>query len=320
MVQQQSILTVIGDVGVDLVMGPIHDWPQVGTETIVDRNELRAGGSAGNCALAMRYMGAPCRLVSMTGNDDFGGWLAGQFDMAARKLPVAPAPTSLSVGIIHECGERSFFTTKGHLQEFGLPDVLPQLPLSVPEGSVALLCGVFLTPKLRAQYADLIAVLKARGYSVAIDTGWPPEGWDEALRQEVFGWLEHCDHILLNETEILNLAGCAALHEALDTICYRLDATATVVAKTGPRGAEARRANERVSTLSPKADIADTIGAGDSFNAGYLLAQLKGAPLEDSLAAGCRAATAIISRFPRRRILPGELAHTVANTLAQASA
>ena len=39
-------LIVIGDVGVDLVQGPISAWPRIGPETLVERSELRAGGSA----------------------------------------------------------------------------------------------------------------------------------------------------------------------------------------------------------------------------------------------------------------------------------
>jgi ribokinase len=37
---------------------------------------------------------------------------------------------------------------------------------------------------------------------------------------------------------------------------------------------------------------------------GYLLARLAGCRLAESLEAGCRAASAIISRFPRRSIAP----------------
>jgi hypothetical protein len=38
-------LTIIGDIGVDLVLGPLSGWPRVGTETIMERSELRAGAS-----------------------------------------------------------------------------------------------------------------------------------------------------------------------------------------------------------------------------------------------------------------------------------
>ena len=61
-------------------------------------------------------------------------------------------------------------------------------------------------------------------------------------------------------------------------------------------------------SAAPETKIFDSIGAGDSFNAGYLLARMDGAALPEALAAGCRAAAAIISRFPRRSIGLGELA------------
>ena len=50
-------LAVIGNVNVDLIMGPAAPWPQPGTEIIVDHDELRVGGSAGNAALAWMALG-----------------------------------------------------------------------------------------------------------------------------------------------------------------------------------------------------------------------------------------------------------------------
>jgi len=65
-------LTIIGDVGVDVVMGPIGEWPRVGTETMMERSELRPGGTAANAALAVSYLGGKSRRVSAVGNEDFG--------------------------------------------------------------------------------------------------------------------------------------------------------------------------------------------------------------------------------------------------------
>ena len=62
-------LTIIGDVGVDLVLGPISGWPRIGTETLVELSELRAGGSAGNAALAVSSLGGDSQLLSVVGND-----------------------------------------------------------------------------------------------------------------------------------------------------------------------------------------------------------------------------------------------------------
>jgi ribokinase len=292
-------LLVIGDVGVDLVMGPISDWPSVGTEILMDKSELRPGGSAGNAVLAARYLGERAELVSAVGSDDFGSWLGEQLEGEATELAICDAPTTLTVGIIHASGERTFFTTRGHLEQLTYELLRPRIP-AAGSGSIALLSGAFLTPALRASYPRLIDELVALGYRVALDTNWPPLGWSAALRAEVAGWMARCDHVLLNDLEVMSLADAADLDTALAQLAPRLKSGATLVAKSGERGAVAVADGRRCTAAATQATIFDTVGAGDSFNAGYLLARLRGAELADSLAAGCEAAAAIISSFPRR--------------------
>jgi sugar/nucleoside kinase (ribokinase family) len=301
-------LVIIGDVGVDLVLGPISEWPRVGTETLVDRSELRAGGSAANAALAVSYLGGHSQLLSVVGNDEPGAWLRGQLQALGATLAVCDAPTTLSVGLIHSCGERTFFTTRGHLEALSHEILRPCIPRAPDAGSIALLSGIFLTPALRAAYPLLIRELHALGYRVALDTNWPPQGWSEALRAEVASWVSASDHVLLNELEVRSLADTIDLTAAIERLAAMLKRGATLVVKTGARGAIGTEDGQRCECAAPQASMFDTVGAGDSFNAGYLLARLDGAGLAESLAAGCRAASAIIARFPRRSIAAGDLA------------
>jgi ribokinase len=300
-------LTIIGDIGVDFVLGPVSGWPRIGTETIMERSELRAGGSAGNAALAVSYLGGVSRLVSIVGNDDMGVWLGEQFQHLGASLEVCDAPTTLSIGLIHSCGERTFFTTRGHLEKLSYERVRARLAPATHPNAIALLSGVFLTPMLRRSYPLLIRELKALGYQVALDTNWPPQDWNVAVRAEVADWIGHCQHVLLNELEVASLADSQDLTVAIERLAPLLKPGATLVVKTGARGALAIQDGRRCECAAPQATIFDTIGAGDSFNAGYLLARLSGCELADSLAAGCNAAAAIISRFPRRLIGPGDL-------------
>ena len=46
--------------------------------------------------------------------------------------------------------------------------------------------------------------------------------------------------------------------------------------------------------VPPVANVIDTTGAGDTFNAGYLAARLKGAPADDAARQGIRCAGIII--------------------------
>ena len=309
-------LTIIGDVGVDLVLGPISGWPKVGTETLVERSELRAGGSAGNTALAVNYLGEQSRLLSLVGNDDFGPWLTEQFGSLNASLPVCDAPTSMSIGFIHDVGERTFFTTRGHLEQLTYEHVRPHLRPAAHVDSMVMLSGVFLTPQLRASYAQVIDEIASLGYQVALDTGWPPGNWSEHVREEVSQWLAKCDHVLLNELEVASLANREDLESAIPRVARLLKPGASLIVKTGARGALGIESGRRLEYRAAQFNVFDTIGAGDSFNAGYLLSRLQGGDLSHSLMAGCKAAASIISRFPRRQIQPGELADRIASPLA----
>ena len=305
---EQRRLIIIGDVGVDLVLGAISGWPRIGTETLVERSELRAGGSAGNAALAVSYLGGDSQLLSVVGNDEPGSWLAGQMRPLNASLAICNAPTTLTVGLIHSCGERTFFTTHGHLEALSYELLRPRIAPAPAPGSIALLSGVFLTPGLRASYSLLIRDLQALGYGIALDTNWPPEDWSAALRAEVTGWISSCDHVLLNDLEVRSLADRDDLDGAIEWLAPMLKPGASLIVKTGARGALGMQDGKRCEHPAAQAAIFDTIGAGDSFNAGYLLARLDGAGLRESLAAGCEAATSIIARFPRRSIAAGDLA------------
>lgn len=171
--------------------------------------------------------------------------------------------------------------------------------------------GRFLLPQLRAFYPSLLSELRDRGYNIALDTGWPPEGWTPAARREVAGWIAQCDHLLVNETELLHLTSESDLNRAISAVEPLLRADATLVVKLGANGALGRQGGAACSAMAPEVAPFDTIGAGDSFNAGYLHARLSGCDLTTSLDAGCTVASSIISRFPRHAILPGELASAV---------
>jgi sugar/nucleoside kinase (ribokinase family) len=301
-------LFVVGDLCVDLVMGSIEGWPQIGTEVLLPRSELRAGGSAANAALAMRHLGLPAHLISAVGNDDFGRFLHGQFHGLRADLQICDMPSTVSVGLMHACGERNFFTTHGHLEHLSLEHVLTRLPSASPAGAIVLLTGVFLLPQLRAHYTALMETIRARGFQVALDTGWPSDNWTDANRALVASWIPLCDHLLINELEALSITATEDLDAALDRLANWSKPGASIVVKTGAKGVTGVQHGQRLHQQSARAAIFDTIGAGDSFNAGYLAMRLRGGGLAQALAAGCRAAAAILQRFPRSAIQPGELA------------
>lgn len=334
-------LVIVGDVSVDLVLGTLDGWPKIGTEQLLPRSELRAGGSAANAALAARHLGLSPHLIGAIGNDDLAQWLRLQLAGIRVDLQTCASDTTVSVGLLHAHGERTFFTSCGHLQHLTPAFVLTHLPQASP-GSVALFTAPFLLPALREDFGRLLAEASAKGYRVALDTGWPPEGWTPQVHREVEGWLAHCDHLLINELEAMSIADHRDdsldlqnsrdpddnrdLELAVQRVAGLLKPGAHLIVKLGAAGALGHVDGHSIRYAGEAAlDIFDTVGAGDSFNTGYLAARLSQAGastkqtstnavtnqtgLRDALAAGCRTASAILPRFPRKSIAAGELSH-----------
>ncbi|MBX4888055.1 PfkB family carbohydrate kinase [Rhizobium bangladeshense] len=293
-------LAVIGNVNVDLILGPAAPWPKAGTEIIVDHDELRVGGSAGNSALTWQALGIEFEIAANIGSDQFGRWLAEAFGRRSEKWPVRPEQTTLSVGITHPDGERTFFTTRGHLPRFSLADVFAVVDGAWIRGGYALLCGGFLTDDLTRQYDAFFDWAESHDITVALDTGWPLDGWTEQNCAATRAWLSRSGIALLNEVESTTLAGVADPIEAARHISSHMPNGAIVVVKRGPDGAIAIGPDgQLVSVAAPVVAVVDTIGAGDVFNAAFLAALAKDEPLLSCLRAGTEVASRAISTIPR---------------------
>lgn len=297
-------IAVIGNVNVDLIMGPAAPWPRPGTEIIVEHDELRVGGCAGNSALALQALGVPFELVASVGSDRFGAWLASEFPDHSKGWKVHEENTTLSVGITHPDGERTFFTTLGHLPHYGAADVLAAVDGEAHRDGYALFAGPFLMPKLSAEYDELYDWAERFGVRVALDTGWPPAGWTDDTVAKTRRWLSRSHVALFNEVETTSITGVADVHAAAAALKALMPADAVAVVKRGPHGALAATASGLLEAPAPRVKVIDTIGAGDVFNAGFLAALAAGKPLADSLAAGAATASLAVSTFPRRYAAP----------------
>jgi len=88
--------------------------------------------------------------------------------------------------------------------------------------------------------------------------------------------------LLPNEDELLRIAGTETAEEALDKLAARVP---LIVVKCGSRGALVQWGQRREWVAPVAVEPVDTIGAGDSFNAGFLNAWLAG---EDPLRAAAK--------------------------------
>jgi len=127
---------------------------------------------------------------------------------------------------------------------------------------------------------DLFRRLKSKGLTISLDTNDDPEDrWGDHLHEV----LALVDIFLPNRREACKIAGTDNLDIALKKLAAIVP---LVVVKLGAQGAVARRGEERIEVPSVQVDAIDSVGAGGSFDAGFLNAYLHGCGLRDCLAAG----------------------------------
>jgi sugar/nucleoside kinase (ribokinase family) len=118
------------------------------------------------------------------------------------------------------------------------------------------------------------------GLNVSLDTNDDPDdGWEgghgEALR--------YVDIFMSNEREAQKAARVDDLETAVQKLAVMVP---LIVAKFGSEGAMEQRGTERVVSPARRVESADALGAGDSFDAGFLHEYLYGGDLPACLAAG----------------------------------
>jgi len=294
-------IAVIGNANLDIVGGMLAEWPETGTETFLETSDMRIGGSAANTALVLDRLHAANGLISAAGTDLAGTLIAERFSKPLDRIARMDGPTSVTFGVLHPGSERTFFSTRGHLDRLTADDFLQGLAVWPLDGALALVSGSFAMPAFTDATGPILTLLKQRGAQTAIDPGWPGDGWTRRNSERMREWMAISDHVLINDKELAGFAGNPDEAAALAEIAGLISADTALAVKCGGRGALCVQPGTSVVHVPTQtADVMDTIGAGDAFNAGYLAAIARGLPPDRAVRAGCRVATAVVSHFPRR--------------------
>lgn len=271
-------LVVVGDANPDVLIAgapavPAYDQ----AETLVEAGSLALGGSAAIVAHGAARLGLSTALVASVGRDPAGDFVLDALSSAGIDTSLVTRderePTALTVCLGGANGDRAILTSLGCLASFEPPKQLP------PSRHVHA-AAYFLQPRLAAGLAELFGDARRHGASTSLDTNDDPAGaWKLAP-----GVLDACDYLLPNEAEALALTGTANMRTAMAALA---GAAVTPVVKRGRHGATALRAGKAHTVRGTPVQPVDTVGAGDSFDAGFLAGLLNTGDLNQALALGC---------------------------------
>lgn len=278
---KKTDVLVAGELNIDLIMDRLDAFPQLGKEIIAHRMLITLGSSSAIFASNLSVLGTRVAFCGRVGRDSFAARIL--TDLAARGVDTTSiiqsdsADTGLTVAL-SATEDRAMVTYPGAMSEFSAADITDELLDSAKHLHVS---SVFLQPALKPDLITLFRRARHKGLTTSLDPQWDPaEQWDLDLHR----LLPLVDVFLPNAEELKRLARKDSLKECLLSL---VDSSNTIVVKNGNEGALLQQGTTYL--LQPaflNKEVADAIGAGDSFNAGFLHRFVKGASLEECMAHG----------------------------------
>jgi sugar/nucleoside kinase (ribokinase family) len=273
-------VTIAGELNLDLILYGVPAEMAPERELLVDDVNLTLGSSSAIVAHNLASLGDRVGFISAIGDDPLGQLALSRLSAAGvevSKVVILGGRKSGLTVIIRRNGWRNMLTYPGTMVDLSLGD------LDLKYLSFARhfhLSSFYLQRGLQRDVPELLRKLKSAGLSVSLDCNDDPDDrWDGGIREA----LRYVDIFLPNGREAQRLTGAADVMIAARELSRWVP---LLVVKLGPEGAMACRGDQQWFSRALRLDVVDSVGAGDSFNAGFLHEYLRGSDVEACLAAG----------------------------------
>lgn len=274
-------VVVAGELNVDIILNQITRFPVIGKEVIADQMTVTLGSSSAIFASNLSVLGSHVAFAGTIARDQFGELILETLHAKGVNTDHIAVTTKKSTGatIALSFGEdRAMVTYPGAMSLFCFDDIPEKL---LHQSRHLHVSSIFLSTGLRKDVHKLFRQAKSLGLTTSLDPQWDPEErWDidfESLLPDV-------DVFIPNENELRAMTGAQRTADAVSRIRQHAN---ILIVKSGREGAFLYADG---SSLHQPAflnqEVVDSIGAGDSFGAGFIHQFIQGKPLQQCLEFG----------------------------------
>jgi sugar/nucleoside kinase (ribokinase family) len=269
---------VVGELNIDLIMNKIEGFPGMGKEILAGEMTVTLGSSSAIFASNLSVLGAKVSYLGKVGKDQFADLVFSSLEKSGVDVGnIITTPrfqTGLTVAMSYD-NDRAMVTYPGAMRDLTIHDISEGALRSAAHLHVS---SVFLQEGLKPDIARLFRRAKEMGLTTSFDPQWDPhEKWDVELE----GLLPWVDVFLPNAGELEQFTSCGSIEEAIAAIRPFCN---VVVVKNGVEGAVMWEGTCLVAQQAFLNDsVVDAIGAGDSFNAGFICKYVLREPLQRCL-------------------------------------
>jgi len=273
-------VSVIGELNLDLIFYGLPAKLELDREHLATNLSLTLGSSSAIFAHNLARLGSNVGFSSSIGSDSLGPICIERLAEAnvdlSRVKKFDGKITGLTV-ILPQGKERYILTYPGTMADYSLADLDLKYVFDAKHLHVA---SYFLQKAIQPSLEQIFREAKAAGLTTSLDTNDDP---DDRWTPEIQKLFPHLDLLMPNEHEACRMAGVDDVDKAIEILSKKVK---TLVLKRGSKGAMVVSGEKQFTALPLAVKVVDAVGAGDSFNAGFLHQFVRKASLESCLAFG----------------------------------
>ncbi len=270
---------VVGELNLDLILYGLPKDLVLDREHLATGLALTLGSSSAIFAHNLSALGTQVSFISRIGTDPLGKiaterLLAAGVDVSRIKQAPGKISTGVTV-VLPQSRQRYILTYPGTMFEMQYSDIDFEYVRKAKHLHVS---SYFLHRALRPRILNLFRQAKEAGLTTSLDTNDDPE---DQWGKDLLDVLKFVDVFFPNDREAKKIARTTDLSQAINQLA---GLSKVVVVKRGSSAAICRSGDEQWSLAPPTVKMVDDVGAGDTFDAGFIHLYLTGAKLEDCLA------------------------------------
>ena len=270
-------VAIVGEINLDLILYGLPQLMPLERELLANDFRMTLGSSSAILAHNLAALGTRVGFATCVGTDAMGKLALEYLDDRAVDLSrVVRTRTGTSTGItllLPHGKERHILTYPGTMFELRYSDLDLDYLKSARHFHLS---SLYLHRGLLPDVPRLFREMKAAGLTTSLDTNDDPDDRWTGL-DELFPYV---DIFLPNQREACQIAGTDDVQDAIERLSHRVP---TLVVKLGPQGALLRQGTHQIKADGKTVDVVDTVGAGDSFDSGFLHKFVHGSQLEECL-------------------------------------
>jgi sugar/nucleoside kinase (ribokinase family) len=265
---------VAGELNVDVIFNRLNKFPEAGKEILAEEMTITLGSSSAIFASNLSVLGSKVTFIGTLARDNFGNQIMASLQSKRVHTNNIIYTDKLSTGatvVLNFPEERAIITYPGAMSLLSIQHISGK---ALGDSRHLHVSSIFLSTGLKKDILELFKKAKALGLTTSLDPQWDPaERWDI----DFSSLLPYVDIFMPNDSELKALTGTEDIHEGIKILSAQAN---IIIVKCGKEGAYLWKGGELIhqpAFFNPK--VVDSVGAGDSFAAGFIHVFLQKKPL-----------------------------------------